>query len=84
MGGAVRRNKIKRLIREAYRLTRWEIESRSGGVDVVVIPNRTPERFPLADLMRELPLIVDQAAGRTKRGRRRQRGPRRSGGKRKR
>jgi RNase P protein component len=62
VGGAVRRNKIKRLIREAFRLTRWEIEARSGKVDVVVIPQQSADKLPLADLMQELPLLVEKAA----------------------
>ena len=37
-GNAVRRNRIKRMFREAYRKIRWEIEARAGAVDIVVIP----------------------------------------------
>ncbi|MCB9880923.1 MAG: ribonuclease P protein component [Planctomycetes bacterium] len=71
VGGAVRRNKIKRMIREAFRLTRWEIEARAGGVDVVVIPNLAEGRYPLADLITELPLITERAFERAGKGRRR-------------
>ncbi len=80
VGGAVRRNKIKRMIREAFRLTRWEIEARAGGVDVVVIPNLLDERYPLEDLLAELPNVTARASERADRGRRD--GGRRDGGKR--
>lgn len=73
LGPAVRRNKLKRLVREAYRLTRWEIETRAGNVDVVVIPNQGPEKFPLEDLMQELPLLCERAAQKAGKRRRRAR-----------
>lgn len=79
LGRAVRRNKIKRMVREAFRMTRWEIEARVGAVDVVVIPNHAEGRYELRDLIEELPLVVERAAGKQKQGRRkraqRKRGP---------
>lgn len=73
-GNAVRRNRIKRMIREAYRLTRWEIESKAGFVDIVVIPAHAEGHYPLAELIAEFPDLVATAAGRCKKPKRR-RGP---------
>ncbi len=64
LGKAVRRNRIKRMVREAYRLTRWEIEARAGTVDIVVIPNLPEGKYPLADLLVELPEVIGRAAER--------------------
>src|SRR5271156_966425 len=50
-GGAVQRTRLRRLYREAFRLTRHEMPV---GLDVVLIP-RKPEEPPLAELMRTLP-----------------------------
>ena len=59
-GGAVRRNRLRRLYREAFRLTRHEMPV---GLDLVLIP-RKPEEPPLAELTRTLPHLVKQAARR--------------------
>jgi ribonuclease P protein component len=59
-GGAVQRNRLRRLYREAFRLTRHEMPV---GLDVVLIP-RKPEEPSLAELMRTLPYLVKQAARR--------------------
>ena len=59
-GGAVRRNRLRRLYREAFRLTRHEMPA---GLDLVLIP-RKPEEPPLAELTRTLPHLVKQAARR--------------------
>jgi len=45
-GGAVQRNRLRRLYREAFRLTRHEMPV---GLDLVLIP-RKPEEPPLAEL----------------------------------
>jgi ribonuclease P protein component len=50
-GAAVRRNKIKRLLREAFRLERPTLRCEG---DVVVIPRVLPGKLALADLRREL------------------------------
>ena len=57
-GNAVRRNRLRRLYREAFRLTRHEMPT---GLDVVVIP-RKPEEPTLDDLKRSLPRQVRHAA----------------------
>src|SRR5262245_41150089 len=50
-GGAVQRNRLRRLYREAFRLTRHEMPV---GLDLVLIP-RSPQEPPLAELTRTLP-----------------------------
>jgi ribonuclease P protein component len=60
VGGAVQRNRLRRLYREAFRLTRHEMPV---GLDLVLIP-RGPQEPPLAELMRTLPVLVKQAAQR--------------------
>ena len=57
-GGAVRRNKLRRLYREAFRLTRSELPT---GMDLILIP-RSPEVPPLEELQRSLAKLVPQAA----------------------
>ncbi len=59
-GGAPQRNRLRRLYREAFRLTRHEMPT---GLDLVLIP-RKPEEPTLAVLMRSLPHLVKQAARR--------------------
>jgi ribonuclease P protein component len=63
IGGAVRRNRVKRLCRECFRL--WP-ELVPGGVDIVVIARRGAEDLGLADVQAEWravePLLKTRAA----------------------
>jgi ribonuclease P protein component len=58
VGGAVCRNRLRRLYREAYRLTRHEMPV---GMDLILIP-RKPEPPALEQLKQALPRLVRQAA----------------------
>jgi ribonuclease P protein component len=60
VGGATQRNRLRRLYREAFRLTRHRMPV---GMDIVLIP-RGPQPPTLARLMEALPRLVRQAAGR--------------------
>lgn len=66
-GGAVRRNKLKRLLREAFRLERTRLPA---GLDVVLIPRQRPEDFPLATLRDEVVALVARALAAPPPGRR--------------
>jgi ribonuclease P protein component len=57
-GDAVHRNRLRRLYREAFRLTRHEMPA---GLDLVVIP-RKPAEPPLEELKRSLPRQARHAA----------------------
>ena len=58
LGGAVVRNRWKRLLREAFRLTRTELPE---GIDLIVIPR--PEAEPsLASLLGSLPRLAMRVA----------------------
>ena len=59
-GGAVQRNRLRRLYREAFRLTRHEMPT---GLDLVLIPRR-PEEPTLEELKRVLPRLVRNVAQR--------------------
>ena len=58
IGSATERNRIRRLYREAFRLTRAEMPV---GLDLVMIP-RTPQVPSLDELKRSLPKLVQQIA----------------------
>src|SRR5215471_14651013 len=58
VGPATRRNRLRRLYREAFRLTRHEMPA---GLDLVVIPRR-PEDPSLEHLKGALPRLVGQIA----------------------
>lgn len=57
-GGAVRRNKLKRLLREAFRLEQHRLPA---DLDLVLIPRQRDEDFPLAALRQELVALVQRA-----------------------
>src|SRR5438309_8056504 len=59
-GQATHRNRLRRLYREAFRLTRHEMPV---GLDLVLIPRR-PDEPPLEELKRGLPHLVRQVARR--------------------
>jgi ribonuclease P protein component len=61
VGSAVRRNRIRRLFREAYRLTRHELPA--AGLDLVLIPRGSDEP-ELDKLMKSLPALVRQVSKR--------------------
>jgi ribonuclease P protein component len=60
VGPAVRRNRLRRLYREAFRLTRAEMPV---GLDLVLIP-RSPAEPRLEELRQALPLLVHSLARR--------------------
>ncbi|MFL5341363.1 MAG: ribonuclease P protein component, partial [Gemmataceae bacterium] len=64
VGSAVVRNKLRRLFREAYRLTRVELPT---GLDLVLIPRGTAI-LTLDELKESLTKLVPQAARRLQKG----------------
>jgi ribonuclease P protein component len=58
VGKAVQRNRLRRLYREAFRLSRAQLPV---GLDLVLIP-RSPEEPSLAELKRSLASLVKQLA----------------------
>ena len=63
-GGAVQRNRLRRLYREAFRLTRGEMPA--AGIDLVLIP-RQKEEPPLEVLKNVLPRLVQSVANKLRR-----------------
>jgi ribonuclease P protein component len=59
VGGAVVRNRYKRLFREAFRLTRREVPA---GLDLVLIPRPRPSLPTLDELKASLVKLASQAA----------------------
>jgi ribonuclease P protein component len=64
VGGAVQRNRLRRLYREAFRLARHLMPV---GMDLILIPRR-PEPPTLDELKEALPRLVRQAARKLGRG----------------
>jgi ribonuclease P protein component len=58
VGPATHRNRLRRLYREAFRLTREDMPT---GLDLILIPRR-PEEPTLDELKRGLPRLVRQVA----------------------
>jgi ribonuclease P protein component len=61
-GHAVKRNRLRRLYREAFRLSRPILPT---GLDLILIP-RSPDEPTLQDLMESLPALVDKLARKLK------------------
>ena len=57
IGGSVDRNRIKRRLREAFRLHRTELNPQW---DIVLNPRRTALAAPFADLERALGKVIEQ------------------------
>ncbi len=59
---AVKRNRVKRLIREAFRLSSQEIQlKRSSGTDIVVIPRKKLLKAKSGDLVPEMKSLLKKA-----------------------
>ena len=60
IGGSVVRNRIKRRLREAFRLHRDELDPRW---DIVINPRRTALAAPFTELERALRKVIEQCNG---------------------
>ena len=56
-GRAVRRNKIKRILREAFRLSRPGLP---GDYDVILIPQKSRQKLRLTEVQQELCRLLQQ------------------------
>jgi len=70
VGRAARRNRVKRILREAFRLNKAAIPT---GLDLVVVPKRPELSFKEAS--RSLPKLAREVQARLERDRRRGRAP---------
>jgi ribonuclease P protein component len=61
IGGAVARNRAKRVLREAFRLLRPAL---SGSFDLVVVPRRPCATAPGGDVRRRLERLLERVRGR--------------------
>jgi ribonuclease P protein component len=61
IGGSVVRNRIKRRMREAFRLHRTELNPKW---DIVINPRRTALAAPFTDLERALRKVIEKCNGR--------------------
>jgi ribonuclease P protein component len=61
IGGSVDRNRIKRRLREAFRLHRTELNPQW---DIVINPRRTALAAPFTDLERALRKVIEQCNNR--------------------
>jgi len=64
VGGAVERNRWKRLVREAFRLSRTRLPA---GIDLVVSPRPAASPPSLAELLETLPKLAARVADKLKR-----------------
>ena len=60
-GSAVRRNRVKRLIREAFRRVRYQLPA---GIDLIVVPRRGGDEPVVSDLQDSLRLLASRVHAR--------------------